>query len=182
MPPHATVKFVPFNRTLDVLVRERPVVADHIERDVRMFRGERSHGANQIRHPPAIEDRTDVENPRCRRAARRSARRVDALWYDANLLIRHTQVFDDLALGKLRDGDDRRRTDRRRPRDPSPADALAHPKPFGVRHERDIVNRDHRRDPNRQRRSVRRREKHVEMIRFGRARQSHLLPPGPRRS
>ena len=177
MPPHATAELVPFDRALDVFGWKRPIVADHIERDVRMVNGECSHGANQIGHPAAIEDRAHVENSWVRRAARRSTRRVDALRYHANLLIRHTEVFEDLALGELGDGDDRRRAERRRPRERSPPDALAEAKPFGVRHEREIVNRDDCWNREPQRRFIRRREPDVEPIGGGRARHRDLLPP-----
>ena len=63
------------------------------------------------------------------------------------------------------------------PGEPAAPETLAQPKPFGVRHEREIVNRDDRWNADQQWRRIGRCEEYVEAIGLGDARQPYLLPP-----
>ncbi len=170
------------------------VVADDVERGVRMRARDRRKRANQIGDVAAVEDGADEQHSvgtrdwglGTRRAHRvaspeRPAPSPDARRDHVDLVRRHVEPFDELALRELRDRDHRRRAAGGLARQPAPAHAFAEAEPLRVRDERQIVDGDDGRHREPKRRGVGGREPDVEMIAGHGARQLHLLPPASRR-
>src|SRR5439155_24331536 len=99
---------------------------------------------------------------------------------EVNALAGNAEVLDHLIARKLGHGHDGTRLFGGTARQPSPPNSLAEAKPLRVRHEREIVDRDHDRNVEHERRGVCRGEEEVEMISASRGREAHLFPPNAR--
>ena len=138
----------------------RPVGADDLQPDVRAsLRAQQREAVDQRGQVPAIEDRSDEEHQRlARRVATRAPESPHAVGNRRERGRRDAQMSHDLAARELGDREHRARPLRGQSRKPSTAQSLAPAEPFRVCRKRDVVNGDHQRHADPERRRVARRE------------------------
>ena len=78
-------------------MRMTSIVADELERGRRVRAGHAPEGANQIRHVPPVENRSDEEHGNVGVLARTRRRRTRcAVWDDVNATAIDVEPLDDL--------------------------------------------------------------------------------------